>query len=68
MSSRNEIYKEVTMTHKEKEEEDLYFDTIIIIKVYKLVGSYLKLKGLSTIKENKKWIIKMKQKTAQSII
>lgn len=45
MSSRNEIYKEVTMTHKEKEEEDLYFDTIIIIKVYKLVGSYLKLKS-----------------------
>ena len=33
------------MTHKEKEEEDLYFDTIIIIKVYKLVGSYLKLKS-----------------------
>lgn len=53
MSSRNEIYKEVIMTHKEKE-EDLYFDTIIIIKVYKLVGSYLKLKSLSTIKENKK--------------
>lgn len=52
MSSRNEIYKEVIMTHKEK--EDLYFDTIIIIKVYKLVGSYLKLKSLSTIKENKK--------------
>lgn len=54
MSSRNEIYKEVIMTHKEKEEEDLYFDTIIMIKVYKLVGSYLKLKSLSTIKENKK--------------
>lgn len=54
MSSRNQIYKEVIMTYKEKEEEDLYFVTIIIIKVYKLVGSYLKLKGLSTIKENKK--------------
>jgi len=42
MSSLNQIYKEVIMTHKEKEEEDLYFDTIIIIKVYKVVGSYLK--------------------------